>query len=172
MHSRFATGVGFALLLSGCTGSLPPAPFDRAEGDILPLIASKTIEFCETAEGEQTCLSPEGGLKAAGVGGLFLPLATEVRSVSFGTDDGAIDLKVNGIPAACTKGELDIRAGEAQLSGILCNWLLIGNVVSSLTLTVDWVESENRFGGRYAIGFSGTGNGSGSGHYRAEGAVQ
>nr|MDJ0789558.1 hypothetical protein [Myxococcota bacterium] len=73
----------------------------------------------------------------------------------------------------CTRatGELTINeSGSANLEygGFYCNWILIGNVVTRLRMSVDRIDlREGSFAGYYDLRFNGTGNAGGSGYYRA-----
>jgi len=88
-----------------------------------------------------------------------------------GTNQADPKVVINGIQAACTAGATHSHSNPASIdiSRVLCNWLGIGNVISSIKLTFDWDDPQSRtFGGRYLVRFIGTGNGSGSGMYTAE----
>ncbi|MEM8592670.1 MAG: hypothetical protein AAGF13_09100 [Pseudomonadota bacterium] len=156
--------------LTACTGSLPEPP-ERGEAlNARSLMEGQALAFCDVEAGDRQCGASEAGLRANGVGGLFLPLLAEVTGAELGPENGSISLKVNTIPGACAEGRVDwaSRPDQVILDGVYCNWLAIGNVFTNITITVDWAESPERFGGRYAIGFNGTGNGSGGGYFVAE----
>lgn len=156
-------------LLAACSGSLP-VQTDNEGAPARPLFQARAFTFCVADGTSRQCETPSSGLSAQGLGGLFLPLAAEVETIRFGSEKARLSLVVNDIAARCTRGSIDWSVGprEVKIGRIFCNWLVIGNVVANLRLTVDWVESVDRFGGRYTIGFGGTGNGSGSGYYVAE----
>lgn len=158
------------LVLSACSASLPQPSTEMDVVDAAPLIAGRAVKFCDVKKGERRCPSLSRGLSANGLGGVFLPLAAQIEAIDFGSEYAEISLKVNEFPALCSDGRLDWDQvqGGVRIEGLFCNWLAIGNVASTVTLSFDWVESADRFGGRYAIGFGGTGNGSGSGYFVAQ----
>ena len=129
------------------------------------------LVLCDIQARGQACKEAREGLNATGLGGIFLPLKVLVPSLTLTGNRADPQVIINGVNAACASGSMTVSANHSSLeiTNILCNWLLIGNVVSSVKLTLDWDDPDSRrFGGRYLIKFFGTGNGSGSGFYSAE----
>jgi len=139
----------------------------RALGNSEPIY----LQICDVKTPRQICQQPRNGLRAAGLGGIFLPLKVSVPSVTINANRAKVVVSINGVKAACTSGSVHTHAKSrlVEINHVLCNWLVIGNVFSSLKLSLDWDEPESqRFGGRYSVWFIGTGNGSGSGLYTAQ----
>ncbi len=127
--------------------------------------------LCDTQKSRQACHGKNAGLQATGLGGLFLPLKVSLSDLSFGADRSRIGVAINGRDAICTNGLLASSDSHAfiEIHDVFCNWLLIGNVISSLKLTIDWIDPASyTFGGRYSVRFIGTGNGAGAGFYTAK----
>ena len=139
--------------------------------------------FCEAVPETGQCEDENDGLSASGVGGVLLPLFMEVSGMTVleAARDGDgwtltsdFDAAVNGIPPLCddADGRASINPlGSANIDfgGFYCNWLVIGNVITQVELSVDFVDPAARaFTGYYALQFNGTGNAGGSGYYRAE----
>ncbi|MEL6240223.1 MAG: hypothetical protein AAFV87_03235 [Pseudomonadota bacterium] len=166
------------LFVAGC-GELPDqaATVTQEQGEELTALltglareSNATLAFCETAQDTRACDAESEGLKAAGVGGLLLPLNATLTGMTIVEGEADFDLTINGIGAACAKAPLMFEEAQRTLSarGFYCNWAGIGNVLATVELTADWTnDPEADFGGRYLIRFNGTGNGSGSGVYRA-----
>ncbi len=126
---------------------------------------------CDVEMPGEACKEGSTGLKAVGIGGFLLPLKVSLPTVTINSNQAALHVTINSIGAGCTKGKVKMSQSPAllEISNVFCNWLVIGNVISNLKLSIDWEDPQNRsFGGRYAIKFNGTGNGSGSGFYSAE----
>ena len=157
------------LFVSGCA-TLPEEPSSRSEQPIENLVKRGVFDLCETAPGGQDCLPGSNGISARGLGGIFLPLETLVPQISFSGARADANILVNEVAAQCSRGSVTGVSGQnaVRVGGIACNWIVIGNVIASITLELDWTEPSGTFGGRYTIQFSGTGNGAGSGHFRAE----
>lgn len=158
-----------AYALSACTATLPPAPIDRTAVDTQALLKNRTLNFCETDAQTRSCQPGSQGLSARGLGGPALPLRANLKSVTVTGEKARLDLDVNNIGALCTQGRVTYadEGKDAVVSGIYCNWIIIGNVIASAEFRTDWSEPDGSFGGRYIIRFFGTGNGSGAGHFKA-----
>ena len=127
--------------------------------------------LCDVETPRQACNTERKGLDAVGVGGIFLPLKISLPVMTVKENQANLQVSINGIDAVCTAGSVNTNVIHAyvKISNVYCNWLVIGNVYSSLKLSFDWDDPAKRtFGGRYAIGFMGTGNGFGSGIYSAK----
>ncbi len=141
---------------------------------LLPVInatESAQLLMCDVATKRETCKRENSGLDAAGLGGIFLPLKVSVPTVTLRANRVDIHVVINGVDATCTSGSVitNVNRASVEFRQVYCNWLLVGNVISNLELSIDWDDPINRtFGGRYIIRFFGTGNGSGSGIYSAE----
>jgi len=157
------------LLLGGCA-TLPNPPAVRSDQQIKNVVDRGTFDLCETELGGQVCLPGSNGISARGLGGLFLPLSSVMRNITFTGSEADVDIQVNTIAARCTDGAVTVLPDQnaIRVGNIACNWIVIGNVIASVTLELDSLEAPGTFGGRYTIQFSGTGNGAGSGHFRAE----
>lgn len=149
---------------------LPSPPTARSDEPIETMVDRGTFDLCETGLGRQECLPGSTGISARGLGGLFLPLNSVVPKVTFTGLEADVDILVNNIAARCTEGKVTFLPDQnaVRVGNIACNWIVIGNVIASVTLELDWVEAPDAFGGRYTIQYSGTGNGAGSGRFRAE----
>lgn len=141
---------------------------------LLPLIERAEriqISMCKVENPRLPCFDRYKGLEATGIGGFLLPLKVSVPSMTMQATHAELNVIINGKDAACTSGlvEANTKSNVVEISNIFCNWLIIGNVVSKLKLSIDWEDPVSRtFGGRYAILFFGTGNGAGSGIYSAQ----
>lgn len=171
----------FTITLSACAqlpdtqpASAEPATQDTMASWILPLIndtESTQLLMCDVKTSRDKCSQPRAGLEATGLGGIFLPLKVSLPMMTIKANQANIHVAINGIDAACTTGSVKTNLEQAlvEINNVFCNWLVIGNVLSNLKLSIDWDDPQSRtFGGRYAISFFGTGNGSGSGIYSAE----
>ena len=169
-------------ILAACAGAPKPLPTTTslaerttfmetavvAEGDV-------TYAFCEAEpEALDRCASDSQGLKANGLGGLFVPLRMNVRSIDLAGSakarTGDLDARINAIPVACSKADLTYEPEDAVLgsNGFYCNWMGIGNVLTSFDFSISEVDAAGgTFAGTYRIGFRGTGNGGGSGVFLA-----
>ena len=149
---------------------LPSPPTARSDESIQNQVGLGTFDLCETKSGEQDCLLSSQGISGSGLGGVFLPLNSVVPKITFAGSEADVDILVNNIAARCTEGKVTFLPGQnaVRVDNIACNWIVIGNVIASVTLELDWVEESGAFGGRYTIQYSGTGNCAGSGHFRAE----
>jgi len=158
------------LLTIGCSANLPDTPSTRAATPIVEAASDRAFALCETLPNATTCLPSSKGITAGGVGGLFLPLNAVVETIAFDNESAQLQLKVNNIAATCSRGRVEFLESEnsARVRDIVCNWLVVGNVVATVTFSLDWIDGNTAFGGRFAMTFSGTGNGAGSGHFKAE----
>ena len=130
-----------------------------------------SLAFCETVAQGRQCDAESRGLKAAGLGGVFLPLDATLTRMSLRAGQADFDMSINGIPASCATApvELNDSARSLTASGFYCNWAGIGNVLATVQLTADWqAGGADIIGGRYLLRFNGTGNGAGAGTFRAD----
>jgi len=166
-----------AFALAGCA-TLPDAPSasisdPSAVAALQDLVAAPAarLSFCETNAGQTSCAPNSAGLKASGLGGVFLPLDSTLTSATFRQSEADFNIDINGLAAACasTPPQVDVQARKITASGFFCNWAGVGNVLATVELTADWQDAgAQAFGGRYRIQFNGTGNGAGSGTFRAQ----
>jgi len=168
-----------SMFLSACA-QLPERKSSELASDpaaarwLLPFInkaESTRLLLCDVEIPRQACLSARQGLSATGLGGIFLPLNVSLPEVTVERSHASLQVSINGKDASCTMGDVKTSARDSfiEISNVFCNWLVIGNVISSLKLSIDWGKPEERtFGGRYTIRFIGTGNGSGAGVYSAK----
>lgn len=140
------------------------------------------IQLCEADPSTGRCITGKGGISAAGLGGVVLPLVLDVseievfevrkdeREYSF---TSTIKATVNKLPPACGKVKGRIKLSDSgsvliDLSNFYCNWAIIGNVITNMELSLDSIDPKKRtFTGYYSLKFIGTGNAGGSGYYRA-----
>ncbi|MEM8776441.1 MAG: hypothetical protein AAGF53_15505 [Pseudomonadota bacterium] len=169
MHKITLHATFVVTLLSACAASVPTPPADRTAIEVRSLIENRSLQLCETEENKRNCKAKSNGLTSRGLGGVFLPLVANLKAMNISGEKTRIDLDVNNIPASCTNGTVTYKNNQnnAVVGGIYCNWVGIGNVLTSAQLNTDWSEPDGSFGGRYAIQFYGTGNGGGSGFFRA-----
>ncbi|MEM9883823.1 MAG: hypothetical protein AAF800_13000 [Planctomycetota bacterium] len=138
------------------------------------------LEEADPGTGEP--VAGAGGLSASGVGGLFLPLrfdwtaavVEDVRPTERGVAFTArLESEVNLIPTwqGRVRGavEADDRgAVRLRLRPFYANWAVIGNVIAGGDLSLARIDRRDQtFRGTYRVMFFGTGNATGSGHYRA-----
>jgi hypothetical protein len=176
---------------SRATSSQEPSHLDAAD-QITPdqavanLFLSQAAPFsillCDADLATGECVEGAGGLSATGLGGFFLPLVMDLSRIDVNEavlDDEGIELKakvvatVSEIPPVC--GDVDGRismssGGHANLefANFYCNWMAIGNVVTTIKLSIDSIHlNDQSFTGYYSMTFYGTGNANGSGYYKA-----
>lgn len=169
-------------LLSACASAPKPltsalSTTERADvmRDLVLGQETKIYIFCEAeADRIDQCAEGSKGLSAAGLGGLFLPLAMNITALEIERNKGQTEAKmrsiINAIPVACATAKIDYDADRATLSsnGFYCNWAGIGNVITSFDFAVSDVNAQTgTFAGTYRIGFLGTGNGGGRGVFLA-----
>lgn len=160
-------------------------------GDATPLQATAAlfdavtpyrVTFCEADPVSKDCKKGSDGVRAHGVGGLFIPLVQNVSGMTVRkqspSDAGwqietAVESTADGIPPLCrtVHGQIRLRANDTitvQLPSFYCNWVAVGNVIVNADFSIDRIDAHNKvFNGFYKIVFHGTGNASGSGYYRA-----
>jgi hypothetical protein len=140
------------------------------------------IQLCEADPVTRDCKKGSGGVRANGVGGLFIPLVLNVSGMTVNghrsTDSGwsidaAVHSKADAIAPLCrtAHGEIlrrDNNTMTVELRNFYCNWLVVGNVLVNADFSIDHIDSRDKvFNGFYKITFHGTGNAAGSGYYRA-----
>ncbi len=166
-----------------------PSTAEDAVAELAPALASllgspdtSVFIFCEAEPDTGECEDVDDGLSALGVGGYALPLLMDLSEMSVQgvtrTEEGwtlksRFRTRVNGIPPICGRAKGTLRVNDAGTANIeydrfYCNWVLIGNVLTKVELSIDSVDLEARtFRGYYAVTFNGTGNAGGSGYFRA-----
>jgi hypothetical protein len=141
-----------------------------------------TVRLCEADPVSKDCKQGSGGVRANGVGGLFIPLVLNVSGMTVSKQspsdsgweiDATVQSKADGIPPLCRTAHGQILSRDnntitVELQTFYCNWLVVGNVVVNADFSIDHIDSQNKvFNGYYKITFHGTGNVAGSGYYRA-----
>jgi hypothetical protein len=141
-----------------------------------------TVSLCEADPISKDCKKGSGGVRANGVGGLFIPLVLSVSGMTVSRQspvdsgwaiDAAVHSKADGIRPLCrtAHGQILLRDNNTitmQLQHFYCNWVAVGNVIVNADFSIDHIDSQNKlFNGFYKITFHGTGNAAGSGYYRA-----
>lgn len=185
----------FTILVSGCSGTAnyiaepqlkiigTPKPVRQSINDLFNTIPTPyTIMLCEADVTNKACLKNDDGISASGIGGLGLPLFMDMDGMDISETsmvDAQLTLKaklnadINKIPPWCgnVEGKVNIkqnRTASMELSNFYCNWAVIGNVLTNVDLSIDTIDPQaNSFTGYYKISFYGTGQGVGSGYYKA-----
>ena len=119
---------------------------------------------------------------ATGIGGLFLPLVMTVQGLEIAATeaiengyafDARVDATVNKIAPACGSFDGEILIGDdgtttLEMSLFYCNWIVIGNVLTTFKLSVETIDVDAKtITGAYSLRFHGTGNATGSGRFLA-----
>jgi hypothetical protein len=140
------------------------------------------VSLCEADTVSKDCKPGSDGVRANGVGGLFIPLVLNLSGMTVSKQspsdsgwaiDAAVQSKADGIPPLCrtAHGQIFSSANNTitvELQSFYCNWVVVGNVVVNADFSIDHIDSQNKvFNGYYKITFHGTGNAAGSGYYRA-----
>lgn len=188
-------GMAFLLLALTACGTTrhfvdqPPLgiaePQEDARRAVAELFGSATpyaVKLCEADPTSKECKQEDKGITATGVGGLFLPLTLRVKGMLVSNEsqsvdglaiDVSLDAKVDAISPLCgtVRGTIvsrDNNTASVQLKNFYCNWVVVGNVLVNAELSIDGINLEDRvFTGFYKVTFYGTGNGAGSGYYKA-----
>lgn len=182
------------LALAGCGTTRhfvaePPLTFDGGRADARQAVAQLfgpdapyTVRLCDADPATKDCRKGSPGLSATGVGGLVFPLVLRVNGMRVRqqrpSPDGlaieaALSSRADGIPPLCTTAKADVvsrddHTASIRIRNLYCNWLVVGNVLASLDLSIDRIDLKSRaFTGYYRLMFHGTGNVSGSGYYKA-----
>ncbi len=135
------------------------------------------IAFCEADPVTGECIDASAAPSATGLGGFFLPLELELKSVTVEQSSATgtlialstrLNAPVNNRQSSCgevlARIEASPTAATLRIPSNYCNWLVIGNVLQTATLSIDSINLENgTFTGFYKIAFYGTGNARGSG---------
>jgi len=153
-----------------------------AAADLFESITPYTVNLCEAEQSSRQCKNGSVGIRASGVGGLFLPLALHVTGMTVSKQDAANDgwtieasfqSKVDAISPLCrtAHGQIVFRDNgtvSLRVQNFYCNWVLVGNVIVNADLSIDHIDPQAKvFTGFYRVTFHGTGNAAGSGYYRA-----
>jgi hypothetical protein len=181
-----------ALAACGTTGHFvdqPQLAVDGTQEDarqaVAQLFGSDTpydVKLCEADPSSKECKQDNEGISATGVGGLFLPLVLHVSGMRVSQErqsaDGlAIDASfasnADGIPPICATAHgtvisRDNDTASIKIGNFYCNWMVVGNVLANLDLSIDGIRLQDKsFTGYYRLAFHGTGNVAGSGYYKA-----
>jgi hypothetical protein len=155
---------------------------DAVGGLFTRLNAPFKITLCEADKISKNCLKNEGGISARGFGGIGLPLFLDMTGIELSkiaaeddiwVFDSTLDAQINEIPTWCgnVSGEISTENNQnahIEQANFYCNWAVIGNVLTNIDLAIETINStENSFTGYYKISFIGTGNGAGSGYFKA-----
>ena len=192
-HRLISTACAF-LMLSACGTTRrfidqPPLTVEGADRtsrqatvELFDGVAPYRVSLCEADSVSKDCKKGSDGVRANGVGGLFIPLVLNVsgmtvskqsRSDSGWAIDAAVESKADAIPPLCrtAHGQIVLRDNDTitvQLQNFYCNWVVVGNVLVNADFSIDHIDSRKKvFNGFYKITFHGTGNAAGSGYYRA-----
>ena len=154
----------------------------QATAELFDGLTPYKVSLCEADPVSKECKQGSDGVRANGVGGLFIPLVLNVSGMTVSKQspsdsgwaiDAAVQSKADGIPPLCrtAHGQILLRDNNTmavQLRDFYCNWVVVGNVVVNADFSIDHIDSQNKvFNGFYKITFHGTGNAAGSGYYRA-----
>jgi hypothetical protein len=154
----------------------------QATAELFDGVTPYKVRLCEADPVSKDCKKGSDGVRANGVGGLFIPLVLNVFGMTVSKQspsdsgwaiDAAVQSKADGVPPLCrtAHGQILLRDNNTitvQLQSFYCNWVAVGNVLVNADFSIDHIDSQNRvFNGFYKITFHGTGNAAGSGYYRA-----
>lgn len=154
----------------------------QASAELFDGITPYKVSLCEADPVTKACKKGSDGVRANGIGGLFIPLVLHVSGMTVSKQspsdsgwaiDAAVHSKADAIPPLCrtAHGQILLRDNNTitvQLQNFYCNWVVVGNVVVNADFSIDRIDSHNKvFNGFYKITFHGTGNAAGSGYYRA-----
>jgi hypothetical protein len=154
----------------------------QATVELFDGITPYRVSFCEAEPISKGCKKGSDGVRAKGVGGLFIPLVLNVSGMTVNKQspsdsgwavDAAVQSKADAIPPLCriAHGQILLRDNNTitvQLHNFYCNWVVVGNVLVNADFSIDHIDTQHKvFSGFYKITFHGTGNAAGSGYYRA-----
>jgi hypothetical protein len=154
----------------------------QATAELFDGVTPYRVSLCEADPVSKDCKTGSDGVRANGIGGLFIPLVLKVSGMTVSKQspsdsgwaiDAAVQSKADGIPPLCrtAHGQILLRDNSTitvQLQNFYCNWVAVGNVIVNTDFSIDHIDSQNKvFNGFYKITFHGTGNAAGSGYYRA-----
>ena len=157
-------------------------PPRQATAELFAGVTPYKVSFCEADPISKDCKKGSNGVRANGVGGLFIPLVLNVSGMTVSKQspsgsgwaiDAAVQSKADGIPPLCrtAHGQILLRDNNTitvQLQNFYCNWAAVGNVIVNTDFSIDRIDPQSKvFNGFYKITFHGTGNAAGSGYYRA-----
>lgn len=144
--------------------------------------APHTVSFCDADPVSRQCKNGSDSIRANGVAGFIFPLTLNVTGITVSQQhqadtalsiDATVRSKVNAIPPLCrtAHGQILLKDNDTvavHLRSFYCNWVIIGNVLANVDLSIDHIDShQSTFNGFYKITFYGTGIAAGSGYYRA-----
>jgi hypothetical protein len=154
----------------------------QATAELFDGVTPFEVRLCEADPISKDCKNGSDGVRANGVGGLFIPLVLNVSGMTVSKQspsdsgwaiDAAVQSRADAIPPLCrtAHGQILLRDNNTvtvKLQNFYCNWVVVGNVVVNADFSIDHIDSQNKvFNGFYKITFHGTGNAAGSGYYRA-----
>jgi hypothetical protein len=154
----------------------------QATAELFNGVTPYKVSLCEADPVSKDCKKGSDGVRANGVGGLFIPLVLNVSGMTVSKQspsdsgwaiDAAVQSKADAIPPLCRTAHGQILARDnntitVQLQNFYCNWAVVGNVIVNADLSIDRIDLQRKvFNGFYKITFHGTGNAAGSGYYRA-----
>jgi hypothetical protein len=115
----------------------------QATAELFDGITPHKVSLCEADPVSKDCKKGSDGVRANGVGGLFLPLILNVNGMTVSKQspsdsgwaiDAAVQSKADGIPPLCriAHGQIlsrDNNTITVKLQNFYCNWLAVGNVL-------------------------------------------
>jgi hypothetical protein len=154
----------------------------QATTELFDGVTPYKVRLCEADLVSKDCKKGSNGVRANGVGGLFIPLVLNVSGMTVRKQspsdsgwaiDAAVQSKADAIPPLCrtAHGQILLRDNNTitvQLQNSYGNWVVVGNFLVNADFSIDHIDPQNKvFNGFYKITFHGTGNAAGSGYYRA-----
>jgi hypothetical protein len=146
----------------------------QAAADLFDSSTPYTVRLCEADPSSKECKKGNEGITATGVGGLILPLTLHVTGMVVSKQnpsaegwaiDASFQSKVDAVSPLCrtAHGQIvsrDNNTLSVQLGNFYCNWVVIGNVVVNVDLSIEDINLKDKaFTGFYKMTFHGTGNG-------------
>lgn len=154
----------------------------QATTELFGTVTPYRVSLCEADPVSKNCKKGSNGVRANGVGGLFIPLVLNVNAMTVRkqspSDSGwvietAVQSKADAIAPLCriAHGQVQMRENNTitlELRNFYCNWIVVGNVIVNADFSIDYIDPQNKvFSGFYKMTFHGTGNAAGSGYFRA-----
>jgi hypothetical protein len=154
----------------------------QATTELFGTVTPYRVSLCEGDPMSKNCKKGSNGVRANGVGGLFIPLVLNVNAMTVRkqspSDSGwvietSVQSKADAIAPLCriAHGQIQMRENNTitlQLRNFYCNWIVVGNVIVNADFSIDYIDPQNKvFSGFYKMTFHGTGNAAGSGYFRA-----
>jgi len=149
-----------------------------------PIDKPKSYVLCAADEVTRACKGKRVPT-AKGLGGLFIPLCLNVRSMTIARESdrgddqtegtlrnvkviASFDTRVNGIAPKCknANGQVELKPGIMEFQSFYCRWLAVGNVATRVKLTIDQVNPDDgTFSGQYRLRLNRTANMFGRGYF-------